>query len=325
VSRPGRLRGPLLSVVAASVLTGCPATSPDPRPSGPPRGVADEAPLPEPRTEVAGTAWRDGVVVAGGLLRDGRTSAGVDRWTAGTGWERLPDLPAPRHHAGLAVRAGRLLVVGGYDGAGAPSADVWSLGDGDARWRPEAALPQPRAAAAVVAVDDRVVVAGGVLSDGAAGDPEVTSSTVALDDAGWTAGPALAAAREHLAGASAAGRVYAVAGRTGGLDTNLDVVESLGPGETAWRRELPVPAPRGGTSAAGVGDLVCVAGGEDPDGTDGSVVCLDENGWHEVARLSEPRHGLAVVALDGRLHVVAGGPRPGLTVSGRHEVVTPRL
>jgi len=39
-----------------------------------------------------------------------------------------------------------------------------------------------------------------------------------------------------------------------------------------------------------------------------------------VATLRVPRHGLAVVALGTRLHVIGGGPQPGLTVSPAHEV-----
>jgi hypothetical protein len=38
-----------------------------------------------------------------------------------------------------------------------------------------------------------------------------------------------------------------------------------------------------------------------------------------VATLATPRHGLAVVGLGERLHVVSGGPQPGLFVSGAHE------
>lgn len=42
-----------------------------------------------------------------------------------------------------------------------------------------------------------------------------------------------------------------------------------------------------------------------------------------VGSLRVPRHGLAVVALDGALHVIGGGPEPGLTVSDAHEVLRP--
>lgn len=281
---------------------------------GPGVGGTSAAPLPVPRSEVAGTAWGSALVVAGGFLRDGSSSAQVDAWTADEGWSRLPDLPEPRNHPGLAMHTGRLHLVGGYGPDGRASAKVWSLGEGADRWREEPSLPAARAAAAVVADGERLVVAGGVV------DGRVSASVVLLSGGRWSAGPSLSAAREHLGGATAAGRVYAVAGRTGGLDTNLDVVESLGPGERAWRREPSLPRPRGGTAAGSGGDVVCVAGGEDPERTEPAVVCLREGAWREIGRLTEPRHGLAVVAVGGALHVVGGGPAPGLTVSGAHEV-----
>jgi hypothetical protein len=38
--------------------------------------------------------------------------------------------------------------------------------------------------------------------------------------------------------------------------------------------------------------------------------------------LPTPRHGLGLAALGGRLHALAGGPIPGLTVSGANEALT---
>ncbi len=65
-----------------------------------------------------------------------------------------------------------------------------------------------------------------------------------------------------------------------------------------------------------------MAGGEEPAGTIASVECLVGDRWERVARLAVPRHGLAVAGLDGRLHVIGGGPQPGLFVSPAHEVVS---
>ncbi len=38
-----------------------------------------------------------------------------------------------------------------------------------------------------------------------------------------------------------------------------------------------------------------------------------------MATLAVPRHGVAVVAVGGTLHVIGGGPQPGLFVSDAHE------
>jgi hypothetical protein len=50
------------------------------------------------------------------------------------------------------------------------------------------------------------------------------------------------------------------------------------------------------------------------------VECLVDGEWQHVADMAEPRHGLAVVGVGGDLHVIAGGPEPGLTFSTAHEV-----
>jgi hypothetical protein len=41
--------------------------------------------------------------------------------------------------------------------------------------------------------------------------------------------------------------------------------------------------------------------------------------WRDVATLAVPRHGVAVVAVGGTLHVIGGGPQPSLFVSDAHE------
>ena len=139
----------------------------------------------------------------------------------------------------------------------------------------------------------------------------------------WTAGPDMTEPRDHLAAAASGGRIYAIAGRLGGLDTNKATVESWDPaGGGGWRAEPPLNDTRGGTSAAEAGGRPCVAGGEEPRGTIASVECLANGRWSRVATLRAPRHGLGVAGLGERLHVIAGGPEPGLFVSGAHESFT---
>jgi hypothetical protein len=138
--------------------------------------------------------------------------------------------------------------------------------------------------------------------------------------AAWQPGPDLTTTREHLAATGAGGRAFAIAGRVGTLESNRDSVESLGLTETAWKAEPKLNHARGGIGAASPGGRPCVAGGEEPLGrTIAEVECLQDGRWVVVARLEVPRHGVAVVANDKRLHVIGGGPKPGLFVSNVHE------
>src|SRR5207342_751905 len=101
------------------------------------------------------------------------------------------------------------------------------------------------AAGGAAVVGGRLYVVGGV------GPVGLAKQAFALDlrTRRWStvAGPV---PREHLAVTAAAGRVYALAGRTAGIETNLAVFESYRPEERQWGRLPPVPEPRGGTSAA---------------------------------------------------------------------------
>lgn len=278
--------------------------------------------LPVARTEVAGALWNGTIAVVGGLTADGQGSDRVDLYDPATnGWSSGPSLPMPLHHLGLAVAGDRLYAAGGYTndptGSWSPQARVVSIGVGESQWRDEPPLSHPRGGLAMVALGDRLVVMGGVVAGQA-------SNTVEVLDRGassWRSAPPMAQARDHLAATASGDRVYAIAGRVTGLETNLRSVESWSPGEPAWRSEPAVRHSRGGTSAATVGTQPCVAGGEEPQGTIASVECLTDGRWRDVAGLTTPRHGLAVVAVGSRVHVIGGGPEPGLFVSDAHEVL----
>ena len=297
------------------------STTSSPSPS--PAAGGEPAPLPLARTEVAGTAWRGLIAVVGGLTADGSASNQVDLYDPATNrWRAGPVLPLVLHHAGVATLGDRLWVVGGYSNR---SAQPWravdrafSLGPGDDRWREEPSLSAPRAALALASVGDRLIAVGGVPEAGLR-----TTEVLVLGERSWRRGPDLADGREHLALASSKGRVYAIGGRVGSLESNLRSVESWDPtGAEGWRPEPALNDSRGGTAAAEAGGRPCVAGGEEPTGTIPSVECLADGRWERVATLAVARHGLAVVGLGGRLHVIGGGPTPGLSVGDAHQVVT---
>jgi hypothetical protein len=168
----------------------------------------------------------------------------------------------------------------------------------------------------VASTGDALVAAGGVGS----GDM-VRTEILERGATAWRPGPDLTTKREHLAATTAGGRAYAIAGREGSLESNRDSVESLALGEGRWRGEPKLNHARGGIGAASPGGRPCVAGGEAPMGrTVGPVECLEGGAWKVVGELEVPRHGVAVVAEGNRLHVIGGGPHPGLFVSDVHEV-----
>ncbi|HUF01255.1 MAG TPA: kelch repeat-containing protein [Gaiellaceae bacterium] len=276
------------------------------------------APMPLPRTEVVAATVGSEIVVLGGLTVDRKASTRVDAYSpARDRWRRLPDLPVGVHHAMAAADGGRLYVLGGYTAAGLPLRAAFALERG--RWRTLPRMPFPRAAAGAAVAGRRIVVAGGVTAGG-----RLARNALAFDlrTRRWStiAGPT---PREHLGVTSFAGTVFAVAGRTAGLDTNLLHFESWRPGQRRWQRLQPIPDPRGGTGAAALRGLVVSAGGEEAQGTIAEVLAyrIAERRWIRLENLPTPRHGVGMAALGDRVHVVGGGPEPGLTVSSANEAL----
>ena len=276
------------------------------------------APMPLPRTEVAAAAAGNEIVVVGGFTIDGGASRRADAYSpARDTWRRLPDLPVGRHHAMAVGVGGKAYVLGGYSGTGATLRTAFVLENG--AWRALPRMPFPRAAAGVGVSGRRIVVAGGV---GEARRLARTALVYDLRTRRWSSAPG-PTPREHLGVTSFAGTIYAIAGRTAGLDTNLLHFESWRPGQSRWQRLQPIPDSRGGTGAAALLGQVVSAGGEEPDGTIREVLAyrIAEKRWVRLADLPTPRHGVGVAALGGRVYVIGGGPEPGLTVSSANESI----
>lgn len=283
-----------------------------------PSAWESRAPLPLPRTEVVAATAGGEIVVLGGLTMERSASRRVDAYSpARNSWRRLPDLPVGVHHSMAVGVGGTVYVLGGYTVAGAPLRSVLVL-DRD-RWSALPRMPFPRAAAGAGAAGGKIVVAGGVTT---AGRLARNALSFDLETRRWSivVGPT---AREHLGVTSLAGTVYAIGGRTAGLDTNLLHFESYRLGAKRWNRLPPVPDARGGTGAAGLLGQVVSVGGEEPGGTIAEVLAyrVADRRWVQLDDLRTPRHGLGVAALGGRVFVIGGGPEPGLTVSTANEAL----
>lgn len=321
---PHRHVGVVALVAAGALAAAACATPTDPGADdvATPEGVAWEElpPVPTPRTEVASAATDGRIYVIGGFVDDGGTTGLVEVYDVESQtWSRGPDLPVPVNHAMAAARDGEVVVTGGYLGPGLanPSAQVFRLvGD---RWEELEPMPEPRAAAGAAFVGRRLHVAAGVGPGGLAADMFV----LAADASSWARAPG-PTPREHLGVAAVGGVLTAVAGRTGGMASNLAVVERWDPDTERWERVPDLPTARGGLAAAATDSgLLAAAGGEEPAGTFAEVEVFDPltERWSSLPDLPTPRHGLGVVAVGDTIHVLAGGPEPGYAFSGAHEAI----
>src|SRR5919108_157622 len=107
--------------------------------------------------------------------------------------------------------------------------NAWVLSPGGS-WRALPPLPAPRAAGGAAVVRGRLYVAGGVGPVGLARQTFVFD----LRRCRWSSLPG-PTPREHLAVTAARGRLYALAGRKAGFDTNMTIFESLAPPARRWR------------------------------------------------------------------------------------------
>jgi hypothetical protein len=212
------------------------------------------APMQSPRSEVAAASFRGGIAVVAGFS-PGRSSNRVELYLPKTDrWRSLPTLPVATNHAAAAAAGGKLYVVSGFGGRGFLRAAFVLEGR---RWRKLRPMPGPRGAAAAAVLGGKLYVLGGVGPSGYA------ESALVLDlkTERWSKVPG-PTPREHLAATAAEGRIYAVAGHTGGLDANLGIVESFDPAEGRWVAHPPVPEARSGTGLAHAGGMLVSVGGE---------------------------------------------------------------
>lgn len=283
-------------------------------------GWKHAAPLPVPRTEVAAAllAGRE-IAIVGGFVESGANVSRVDSYSPATNrWRRLPNLPVAVDHAMAASFRGRVYVAGGYGRDRRPRRTAFVFRSG--RWRALPPMPEGRAAAGAAVVGEKLYVVGGVGPSGVVG----RALRFDLMRSRWSfiRGPSR---REHLAVTSRRGKIYALAGRTQAAG-NFAVFEVYTPSAGRWHRLPPVPDTRGGTGAATVGDVIVSVGGEEPGGTIESVYAYNvkTRRWSRLPDLPTPRHGLGVVAYRGRVYAIAGGPQPGLHVSGANEYLVVR-
>ena len=132
--------------------------------------------LPEARTGGAAGQLGSTLLYAGGSNGSGPTTTTYAAKVANgnfSGWTAGPDLPSARQGAGIAILNGVAYLVGGAGADGAPTTTVWSV-TADAKtgalgtWTPvkDVTLPEARTGAAVLAVSDGILVAGGAGPDG---------------------------------------------------------------------------------------------------------------------------------------------------------------
>lgn len=286
------------------------------------------ADIPTPRSEVAVAEGHQShsFIVIGGFGGPDR----VEEYDDSTGrWQRLPDLPIRVDHPMAATVRGLqsnapqgVFVFGGNSGGATARSFRFDLGSD--RWEEIAPMPGPRAAAAAIAIGDRIFIVGGANG----GTLVAPTYEYNVSTQRWRTVAAIPTPRDHLAGVALDGTACAVGGRRLSMSLNLATFECYDPRADSWARLPDAPTARGGVGAAAYDRRVYFVGGEQPSGTFREVEIYDARtgAWRRGPDLPTPRHGHAVVASPGskaidasrnlvttppRLLVLTGGPTPG--------------
>jgi len=197
-----------------------------------------------------GTADGDHYAIGG---RNGPSDE-VHRFTPGAGWTTVASLPAARGGLGVASWAGRIYAIGGRDGGGPFSGNVFGTNevyDPDTNsWSPLAPLPIPVADNyATLAHDGRIYVFGGW--DGVEHTAHVQIYDIASDD--WSSGAPMPTPRSAAMAGVLVDEIAVFGGSQvlgedvaegEGENGCLDVTELYDPIADAWRAgpAMPVPA-----------------------------------------------------------------------------------
>ncbi|MFT5089355.1 MAG: N-acetylneuraminic acid mutarotase [Planctomycetota bacterium] len=199
-------------------------------------------------------------------------SPAPDAWQQS--WRQLGSLPGGNHDIFSVVVEGKIYTAGGLTaGWGYPWQthvfdELFAYEPEYDRWTVVSHMPFARCYNGLAVFDGDIWVVGGSANLDEPENPE--GKRLPLDSAyfydmendAWIEGPSLNIARNEPTVLAAAGRLYAIGGVS--PDGPVASVESIGPGEKAWRFEEPMPVPF--NQAAG-----CVLGG--------LLYCINKEGF----------------------------------------------
>ena len=279
------------------------------------------------RTEVGAGRVGGSIYVVGGFAApDGQTTAEAAAYGIRSGrWRPATPMPVAVNHPAVAVHRGFLYVHGGYayQSEAVPETDALQRFDPrTGQWSLLAPSGLPRAAHTMAVVGGRLFAIGGVNS---AAGPLRTVQVYRPGSDSWSPARAMGVAREHLASAVVGRTIFVLGGRANGR--NLGVVEALDARAGRWKRLPSLRTPRSGFGAVAVKRHVIAAGGEElaeGSATIAQVEIYDPRSrrWSRLPRMITPRHGLGLVAAGRRVFALEGGPTPGLSFSGRLEMLS---
>jgi len=254
------------------------------------------------------------VYLIGGLVGRHNATSSVLVYNYGAQeWSEFVDLPTPLHHASAVTYNDLIVVVGGF-----VSKDVWSprvialnTSHSQPRWEDLARMRTPRAAAAVIRVEDDIFVIGGMDEDTYGRAVE----SLNIRSLSWKTHAPLPAGRNHMCAGRENSTLFVYGGKWA-KGVSFDTVFSYdiatgGYGNTTtlpWALNshscvILTPVPRQPSVN------IIFGGKNDSDVSDSSWVHhAGVNLWEVAGAMAGPRHGMASAGSEGTVFAIGGSP-----------------
>jgi hypothetical protein len=273
------------------------------------------------RYEADGAVVDDKLYVFGGYRnKDIQSTAAAEVFDPATDkWTRLSDMPEPLTHTGIAVHGTTIWLLGGFvgDNPGPGTKHVWKYNTLTDEWTPGPSLPKSRGAGAAAIVGSTIHFFGGLDHAWSSANP-VTQDyadhwTLDLQNGGgWQDAAPMINPRNHLAGVSLNGYVYAIGGQhLWNEDHPLSEVDRYDPATDTWLRVADLPKPRSHMNASTfvLDNRIMVIGGATTDFvalSDIDSYNPDTDSWIHVDDLPSPRATPVAGFAEGSIVVATG-------------------
>lgn len=304
------------------------------------------AAMPEERTEVSATTDGRRIYVAGGVAEPTAALAPGERagaprrlWVYDPGedkWSSPTALPRGVNHTGFVYLDGRLYVIGGFREGQftTTTGDVWIYDLATGEWRAGRPMPTPRGAAALGLVDGKIHWIGGNGMEGHIHDGMFTRDwSVGIHEVydpvadRWERRASMPSPRNHPGAGVVNGRIHVIGGRFND-NSQMTLHEIYDPKTNRWETGPPMPTGRSGVATVARNGWIYVFGGEKNmppwrrTFREAERFDTRTGRWESLPPLATPRHGLAAAVLSDGIHVISGGPRPALSYSGIHDLLS---
>jgi hypothetical protein len=226
-------------------------------------------------------------------------------------WTTLAPLPQNLDHIQGVTVGGLIYYIGGLLGWPGPHVStVYIYNPATNSFTQGAPMPRGRGAGGVAVFGNKLYYAGGLANSVAVPWFDVYDPATNT----WAQLPDMPTARDHFHAAVVNGKLYAIGGRDVQINATTTVNQAFDFATGQWISGLaPLPTPRGGFAAAGLGDEVLIIGGEGGGQTSGKVEAYNTltNTWRTLAPMPSARHGIQAAVCNGGVYIAAGGLTEG--------------